>query len=321
MREIIRMVHGSHLYGTNVETSDRDFKAVFIPEGKSILLGRVKNTVRVGTYEERNQPGEEDLVMHSLQKFLHLLCQNQPEALDMLFTPECFWVRKPEPEWLAILANRERFLSKRISAFVGYCRSQARKYAVKLERYGAVEQIVYLLRNVPDHRMRVSEIPGLKDKLSDIYTARVEEIPLANNHVIPHISVCDTRVPMTATVREAYEVYSRKFNEYGKRVARSTSQDADWKSMMHAVRIANEAVEFLTTGKIIFPRPEAEYLLGIRQGKVPFAEVSERIDEGLGNVERALEASQLPEEPDWEFADRLVETFYRHAALEAPGTK
>ncbi|MBD3261375.1 MAG: hypothetical protein GF334_06770, partial [Candidatus Altiarchaeales archaeon] len=243
MREIIRMVHGSHLYGTNVETSDQDFKGVFVPDGRSILLQRVKNTIKYGSFEERNQPGEEDLVLHSLQKYLHLLCQNQTEALDMLFTPERFWVKDPEPEWLAILANRERFLGKRVAAFVGYCRSQARKFAVKIERYEAIEEIVRFLRIVPDHRIRVSEVLGLEEKLQSIYKAGVEAITLSNGHVIPHLSVCDTRVPMTATVREAYEVYSRKFNEYGKRVSRSSTQDVDWKSMMHAVRIANEAVE------------------------------------------------------------------------------
>ena len=82
--------------------------------------------------------------------------------------------------------------------------------------------------------------------------------------------------------------------------------------MMHAVRVADEAEEFLTTGKIIFPRPNASFLKAIRSGKIPFEEVSELIEIGLSRVEDALESSPLPEKPDIDLADDLVCTFYKN---------
>lgn len=322
MREIIRMVHGSHLYGTNVETSDLDYKAVYIPDGQDILLQRVKASIHNGSSQERNQPGQEDVESMSLQQFLKLLCQGQTIALDMIFTPENFWVTAPEPEWRAVLSNQDKFLNRQIKAFVGYCRGQARKYAVKIERFRAVEDAYRFFENAyrirgEDPESRIADMAGLEEFLAGNYGSSLENITLCNGTVVPHVSVCDTRIPVTASLKEAYAVYARKFNEYGKRVARSAENTAqDWKSMMHAIRVASEAVEFLKTGKLTFPRPEAEFLLDIRRGKVPFDQVSEMIEQGLSRVEDALEVSTLPEEPDWQFADHLVASFYRAAVLE-----
>ena len=318
MKEIIRMVHGSHLYGTNVETSDLDYKAVYIPSGKDILLQRVKPSIQYNSSNGRNQPGQEDLESMSTGQFLKLLCQGQTIALDMIFTPEDFWTMKPEPEWYAILNHREKFLSREVKAFVGYCRSQARKYAVKIERFRAIENAYLYFHNAlhlqkKDPRTTVGEMENLEEIISSNYATQIEEITLRNRTTIPHLSICDTRVPLTASIREAYNIYSHKFNEYGKRVARSAHiSDQDWKSMMHAVRVADEAEEFLTTGKIIFPRPNASFLKAIRSGKIPFEEVSELIEIGLSRVEDALESSPLPEKPDIDLADDLVCTFYKN---------
>lgn len=322
MREIIRMVHGSYLYGTNLETSDRDYKAVYIPDAQDILLQRVRASIYNGNTEERNQPGQEDINSTSLQQFLKLLCQGQTMALDMIFTPEKYWVTAPDPEWLIILSLRDKFLSRNVQAFVGYCRGQARKYSVRIQRFQAIENAHRYFNSAleVDEKpvsTKVSELGHLKDFLANNFDSRIENIELQNGKVIPHVSICDVRVPVTATIKEAYNIYSRKFHDYGERIARASEMGAnDWKSTMHAIRVADEAVEFLTTGEIVFPRPNADFLLSIRKGEIPYSEVSERIEQGLARVEEALQVSTLPSAPDWELADQLVEKIYRAAVLE-----
>jgi predicted nucleotidyltransferase len=48
MELIVEMRFGSHLYGTATPESDLDFKGVYLPEARDILLQRVKPTVTAG---------------------------------------------------------------------------------------------------------------------------------------------------------------------------------------------------------------------------------------------------------------------------------
>ena len=41
MNLIVKMVFGSHLYGTNTPQSDKDFKGVFMPTNEQIYLGKI----------------------------------------------------------------------------------------------------------------------------------------------------------------------------------------------------------------------------------------------------------------------------------------
>lgn len=166
---------------------------------------------------------------------------------------------------------------------------------------------------------RIEDLPYLEQFAASCSHAGIEPIEIKSGAVIDHLSVCETRVPVTATVKVAYETYKRKLAEYGDRVKRSMNMEGhDWKSMMHAVRVANEAVEYLETGRIILPRPEADELLAIRRGEVPYEEVCSLIEGGLVRVEDSLEASTLPEEPNWAEADRLVAAFYRSEVAAPP---
>jgi hypothetical protein len=132
---------------------------------------------------------------------------------------------------------------------------------------------------------------------------------------VRHLSVCETLIPDTATVKEALRTYEKKLASYGARVrAGQNAGEADWKSMYHAVRVGHQAVELMETGTITFPRPERNFLKLVRKGRVPLEEVQTAIEANLERVQQAAEASQLPEKPDWDFADELVVGSYRSAA-------
>lgn len=45
MKILVKAVAGSHLFGTNTEKSDKDFKGVFLPSADDILLGKFDQTV------------------------------------------------------------------------------------------------------------------------------------------------------------------------------------------------------------------------------------------------------------------------------------
>ena len=324
MRPIVTILTGSHLYGTNIPGSDHDFKVIYVPSARSILLGAKLD--EENTLQTQNEIGEHlaqlkqvdtiDVEFIELQKFVRLLMQGQTNTMDMLFAPEDCYVGKPSAEWYTFLSNRERFLSRNCKSFVGYCRDQVRKYVVKQGRYAALQEVVTFLGNVRDHRVSLAITVGLEDFVKRHEQAGFVDIKLDSGSSVRHLDICETRVPLTFSVKEALEIYQIQREKYGRRVSANYQNDSkDWKSMYHAVRVAHEAVELLTTGKLTFPRPERKLLLNIRQGSVIFEVIQELIEEGLAQVEQAGSDSLLPAEPDFEFGNQLVENFYRSEVL------
>lgn len=134
---IVEMRFGSHLYGTATEQSDLDYKAVYLPDARAILLQRVPGTIaeiREKPAGEKNAPGDVDREAYGLQRYLELLAEGQTLALDMLFAPDLAMQREPAPLWREIQTNADRLVTRRASAFVRYCRQQANKYGIKGSR-------------------------------------------------------------------------------------------------------------------------------------------------------------------------------------------
>lgn len=101
-RTIIRIQFGSHLYGTSTPTSDLDFKSVYVPNARSILLGKAKGSISVKRPKaegEKNYAGEVDEEAYSLQRYLGLVSEGQTVALDVLFAPPQSFVDPPSKEW------------------------------------------------------------------------------------------------------------------------------------------------------------------------------------------------------------------------------
>lgn len=98
MHLIVDMRFGSHLYGTPTPQSELDFKAVYLPAARDILLQRVRDTVTNAPDKPdggRNAPGDVDHETLSLQRYLALLSEGQTMALDMLFAPASAMTRQP----------------------------------------------------------------------------------------------------------------------------------------------------------------------------------------------------------------------------------
>jgi len=107
---------GSHLYGTNLPTSDVDTRGVFVPP-KEYYLGFLK-------VMEQVEDKKTDTVYYDLKKFLKLALNNNPTMLELLFVPHGF-VLHFRPEWYRLTSYREKFLSRKVKhTFLGYAHSQ-----------------------------------------------------------------------------------------------------------------------------------------------------------------------------------------------------
>lgn len=142
MKTIMRVLFGSHLYGLNTPESDFDYMAIHLPPTREILLQRVRDSVKEGPIKDegqRNQAGDVDKESYSLQRYLELLGQGQTAPLDMLFAPESNLL-VTTPVWTYIRENKDKLLTKKSAAFVGYCHQQANKYGIKGSRVAASER-------------------------------------------------------------------------------------------------------------------------------------------------------------------------------------
>lgn len=310
MKTIVKMEFGSHLYGTNVATSDKDYKGIFIPDARSILLGDVGDTINTQTRDAaqlKNCADDIDTEMFSLKQYMKLLLQGQTVALSMLFCPNAH-ILESSQDWEHLVANRARFLHKGVSAFAGYCRTQANKYGIKGSRVAAARAAMNFFSNW-------KETTKLKDVWHLIapnmgsceHWEFLEEPIRGSEKTVRMLSVCNKKVQENITCKEAAKIYGHMFQEYGQRaLAAEKQENIDWKALMHAVRVGDEARELLTTHKITYPSPRRELLLQIRKGELPYQQVADIIEKGLERLEEAKVVSTLPVEPDHAFAEDLV---------------
>jgi hypothetical protein len=126
--EILRTVVGSGVHGIAIEgTDDHDEMGVFVePPARVLGLGRPVEHYVFRTQPEgaRSGPGDTDLVIYSLRKYLRLATKGNPTALLPLYAPESsIVVIHPLGEQLRSLAPA--VLSQRaVHRFVGYMSAQ-----------------------------------------------------------------------------------------------------------------------------------------------------------------------------------------------------
>lgn len=318
MRTIVRLRFGSALYGTSTPTSDIDYKSVYIPDARDILLQRVKGSIankRPKLSGEKNFTGEVDEESYSLQRFLQLAAEGQTVSLDVLFAPEWAMVDEPGWEWREITENRDKLITKKSKAFIGYCYQQSAKYGVKGSRVSAAREALALLESaIAAH--------GTQAKLAMIERDMAKAV-LLNEHMkiqfianptgteLPHWEVCGRKMPYTIRLGAAREIAQRLVDEYGQRALQAERNEGiDWKALSHAVRVGRQAIELLNTGYVTFPLPDAAHILDIKLGRITYQEVAGEIEGLLELVESAAAASKLPDKPDLQWIDDFVARIY-----------
>lgn len=95
----------------------------------------------------------------------------------------------------------------------------------------------------------------------------------------------------------------------------SSDHGYDTKYAMHALRIAHQGLELLSTGRISLPiaEPERSRLLQVRRGEVPLREVLDRLHQQSARLESRVLAGDLPAEPDRAAVDRFLVSAYELA--------
>ena len=146
---IVLMKFGSHLYGTNSEASDQDFKGIFLPSREDAFLGNIPkshNNAKKKAENQKNTSDDVDIESYSLQYFIKLACEGQTVAIDMLHAPENM-ILETSNVWTKIVKNRDKFYTKNLKAFIGYARKQCVRYGLRGGRINTINEVIKVLEN------------------------------------------------------------------------------------------------------------------------------------------------------------------------------
>ena len=304
MKTIVKMVFGSHLYGTSTPESDKDFKGVFLPTREQLLLGKIPRSVNESTKKDnsaKNTSEDIDLEMYSLHYFIHLACEGETVALDMLHAPKSMII-ETSPIWDEIVLNRQRFYTKNLKAFIGYARRQASKYGIKGSRLNDAQKVLDYLEL---YQKSVGIIKSIWDDLP-IGEHIFKYPPNENNERM--YEVCGRKIGEKVTFQYAYNTVKKFVDNYGDRARKAAANEGiDWKAVSHAFRAAYQVKQILTENTITFPLKEAKLLLEIKQGKLNYQTfVAPELDGLISEVEILSEKSNLPEKVDRNFWNNFI---------------
>lgn len=315
-------VFGSHLYGLNTPTSDKDYKGIFLPHPRDILLGKAPKTIDTSTGDKssKNTVDDVDRQLYSLTKFISLACDGDTVALDMLHADDSKLIANSEI-WQYIRANRWRFYTTELTGLFGYVRKQAAKYGVKGSRLAALREVVDVLNDTQNEMVVKTPL------CNTTHRVKVGEV----SHTFPTNEFCRfvTDTTMKSGCQDFYEVLGRKFqstitvaemkksvyklwDEYGERARQAEANNGiDWKALSHALRGGMQLIQIYKHGDIVYPLPESDLLKSVKGGNVPFATVQEKLEEVMGEVERLAAISKYPKEVDREFWNDFIERVYK----------
>ena len=336
---IFTCVTGSHLYGTSTPLSDIDERGVFIPDER-YFHGFVN---RIEQFEDK----QSDTTYFELRKFLHLACENNPNIIELLFVPESK-TTFCTPEWEEILYNREYFVCKKAKfTFTGYAHSQFNR--IKLHRrwlmnppkrqperkdFGLLESRSTLTKDqigafnvlLGLKLENIKEFHPLKEQLEEMnethqFKALCQQYPQVEPKALQEIIPITDEFIEILQKENAYAVATQEWNQYQnwkknrnpERAILEEKYGHDVKHSSHLVRLITEGEELLIKGTITFPRPDADFLRDIKNGKYKYEEISEILENYDKKFEELYKQSTLPNSPNRSKVDelciKLVEDF------------
>lgn len=308
---VVLMEFGSHLYGTNTENSDKDYKGIFVPTLEQILLNNIPKSINMDTKKDnlaKNTSEDVDCEYYSLHYFLDLACKGETAALDMLHSPNTI---QHNYIWKELTENKHRFYTSNLKSFVGYARTQAARYGIRGSRLNDAKKVIdFLADNFIDW------IDTPTDEKMLIMNDLWDNLP-TGEHIFKHeadqkgikmYEVCGRKIQHTAKITYAYDTIKKFHDNYGERAKKAAKNEGiDWKAVSHALRAAYQVKQILTEGRITFPLREANYLKKVKLGELSFLnEVQPQLEELMVEVEELSFDSVLPLKVDRSYWDKWL---------------
>ena len=341
---IFSTLYGSKLYGTDGPNSDTDIRGVFIPSMKDLLLDRAPKHMTI-------KNDEQDVSYLSLHYFLQLLTQGETNCLDMFFSYTNKKAQISNSPWYEqLIENKGKLITSNVAKYLGYCRSQAIKYSLKGDRIQNLEALMefcqkhkgsvllrdalqeagYLISteicvNTSTEYLKNNKRVGIRTRLDGTPFGEHVYLLFCDN-LEEYYMVSDHRFPLNGNINTTVDSIKKCLNSYGKRAVNAAEDNgADYKALSHALRVAYQAEELLTTGEVHFPL-QGDNLATVRAIKfkttnLTYDQIVEMIEEKIRLIEQLLTKTTLPTKPDTKWIEDFILSVYGFQPLTVGGTK
>ncbi len=344
---LFEVVSGSRAYGLATPESDTDIRGVFV-QPEATFLGLTRETQVANATN--------DIVFFELGRFAELLANNNPNLLELLFTPaDCVLFHHP----LMDLLPARLFLSRRcFDSFAAYAMAQIRKarglnkkivnpmpgprrgvlaFCHVLEGQGSVPLDAWLAaRGLTQRQLGLVAVPHMRDVFG-MYVDR--DGSLGHRGVVGDEESTEVRVsPVEKGAEPAgwmsfnkdgfkkyckdwreYQEWTAKRNDARYRQTEAHGQGYDAKNLMHTFRLLALAEEIARTGSLTLRVADPAFYRQIRAGGFTYEWLLAEAERRLERVEALFAASALPAEPSLAEIDAAVVAVRRRFWAEAAG--
>lgn len=273
---IHKTVAGSRLYGTSGPDSDTDLRGVCLMP-RAALLG-------FSRFEQhQTHHRETDIVIYGLTKFFMLTRNNNPNLLDILFSPPSAWLMDTAT-WRRVYSERDTFLSQRLRyTFSGYAVSQ--------------------LKRIKGHRRWLTDPPERKPVAKD-FRGRIETGEKGEqNLVFPSIHF-EQQYKAVAKTWKDYQRWLKERNP--KRAELERRYGYDVKHASHLVRLMVQAQNVLAkcTYNPVLSGDDLDLVLGVLGGEWEYDYLIEWAETNDARI-KAMD-TDLPKKPRHKRIERLL---------------
>jgi hypothetical protein len=297
---IVKTIYGSHLFGLNTATSDKDYKGVFRSSIEDIILRKDLKTINESTNNNgtKNTSDDIDIELKELRTFISDCIAGQTYALEILFTPAQFIIES-SPAWDFIIDNRSKLIPNDLQSFVAYAFSQSSKYSLRGVRLFELERVIKWFESQNPNEKLGSIVNQLSTSDYTYTQVYKHKLKLQTHPDEQRLCCLGMIFQFNKPIKECLPTLLKRLDQYGTRSEiNKDNGGVDWKAYSHAFRLMYEWEQLLISNKLSFPTPNRDYILNVKLGKCSIEETQDKLWDEFARI------SKIPNnlvEPDVEF--------------------